>query len=579
MRSSIAGGKFLIDGREFRILSGEMHYFRVPREYWRDRLAKLKACGLNTVATYMPWNLHERTPGKFDFSGMLDVREFLRLADEMGLKVILRPGPYICAEVDFGGFPAWLPGIEKMVLRSSDPAYLKYVKRYFEAVFGEVREYFERNIILLQIENGYASYGNDREYMLQLKKMVEDSGYANVIISADGDSDTRINSSSPPGVWKTIMSFGCGLVEQLERLRRRDPEYPQLVIEYWDGKATKVGHVPDKQDPDANAEYLRQALEYGAHINLYMFHGGTNFAFTEGAVNFGWVQTSSYDSSAPLTEAGDPTELYWKFRDVLAKFNPEFDPRAPVPPSLPRKNYGKIEFTAFAPLAENFDALDVKRQESILPLTMEESGGDLGFVHYRTHLEPQTFPLPVRLDGYADNGIAMLDGKMVKQFGLDGAEFTVSVPDGGTLDIVIENAGRLHFFPKMGYAFAKGIRHGVLLNNQQYQMNWTTSPMPMTDLSGLKFGALPKFPCSEPGFYRAEFEADAPADTFIRLLTPTHGFCVVNGFILGRFDKSGPFHHLYLPAPFLRRGKNELILFELHRLELPFVRLDDSVTG
>jgi len=242
------------------------------------------------------------------------------------------------------------------------------------------------------------------------------------------------------------------------------------------------------------------------------------------------------------------------------------------------EKYVKDAFGTLFALAENFDALSVKRQKSFLPLTMEEAGGDLGFVHYRTHLEPQTFPLPVKIRRYSDNGIAMLDGKMIKQFGADGAEFTVSVPDGGTLDIVIENAGRLHVFP-MGYAFAKGILGGVVLNDQQFQMNWMNSPMPMTDLSGLRFGPLPKFPCSEPGFYRAEFEADAPADTFIRLFTPEHGFCVVNGFILGRFDKSGPFHHLYLPAPFLRKGKNELILFELHRMELPFVRLDDAIPG
>ena len=576
MKSEIKSAQFLVDGKPFRILSGEMHYFRIPREYWRDRLEKLKACGLNTVATYMPWNLHERTPGKFDFSGMLDIREFLRLADSMGIKVILRPGPYICAEWDFGGFPAWLPTVEKMTIRSSDPVYLKYVERYFKVVFDEVREYFDRNIILLQIENGYASYGNDREYLIQLKKMVEKLDYPNVIITADGDSDTRINNCAPAGVWKTLMSFGCGLVGQLEELRQHNPEYPQLVIEYWDGKTTKIGLVPKKQDPDANAEYLRQALEYGAHINLYMFHGGTNFAFTEGTVFRGEIQTTSYDSSAPLSEAGDPTELYWKFREVFAQFNPEFDPNSPVPPSLPKKDYGKVEFTEFAPLAENFDVLDVKKQKSILPLTMEEAGGDLGFIHYRTHLEPQTFPLPVKIRGYSDNGIAMLDGKTVKQFGSEGAEFIVSVPEGGSLDIVIENAGRLHVFP-MGYDFAKGILGGVVLNKQQFQMNWMNSPMPMTDLTELKFGALPKFPCSEPGFYRAEFDVDVPADTFIRLLTPTHGFCVINGFILGRFDKSGPFHHLYLPAPFLHKGKNELILFEMNRLELPFVKLEKNM--
>ena len=575
MQTTIENGKFLIDGKDFRILSGEMHYFRVPREYWRDRLEKLKACGLNTVATYMPWNLHERIPGKFDFSGNLDVAEFLEIADSLNIKVILRPGPYICSEWDFGGLPAWLPVIEKMHIRCSDPVYLKYVRRFFEAAFDVVRKYFTKNIILLQIENGYASFGNDRKYMIYLKELVEKLGYPNVISTADGDSDTRINSCSPAGVWQTLMGDGAGLINQLKT--RRQEGYPQLVIEYWNGRTTKVGRVPREQEPEVVAEYLRRALELGAHINLYMFHGGTNFGFMEGSEDEITLQTTSYDALAPLSESGEPTELYMRFQNVLAEYNPEFDLNKPVPQSLPKKSYGKIEFTGFAPLAENFDALDVKKQESIFPLTMEEAGGDFGFVHYRTRLEKQTFPLPIRIDGYSDSGIAMFDGKTVAKFGRNNANFTVPVPEGGILDIVIENAGRIHFWPKMAQVFHKGIFGGVVLNNQQFQLNWTTSPMPMNDLSKLKFGALPEFPSLEPGFYRAEFEVDEPADTFVKLLTATHGFCVINGFILGRFDKSGPFHHLYLPAPLLRKGKNELILFEMNRMEMPFVKLEINI--
>ena len=174
-------------------------------------------------------------------------------------------------------------------------------------------------------------------------------------------------------------------------------------------------------------------------------------------------------------------------------------------------------------------------------------------------------------------GIAMLDGKTIANFGRNNANFTVSVPEGGVLDLVIENAGRIHFYPKMAHVFHKGIFGGVVLNNQQFQLNWTTSPMPMDDLSKLKFGALPEFPCPTPGFYRADFEVDEPADTFLKVLTATHGFCVVNGFILGRFDKSGPFRHLYLPAPLLRKGKNELILFEMDRMEMPFVKSEDKI--
>ena len=328
MKTEIKNKQFLLDGKPFRILSGEMHYFRIPPEYWRDRLLKLKACGLNTVATYMPWNLHERTSGKFDFSGMLDVRAFLELADELGIKVLLRPGPYICSEWEFGGFPAWLLAVKGLRLRCSEPQYMGFVERYFKAVFEQVKEFYTRNIIMFQIENGYASYGNDMVYYNFLKKLVDDSGYQNVVIAADGDSDTRISNKIPDGVWRTLMCGRENPVPQLEFNQSEQPEMPQFIVEYWNGQHMSTGEPIRPRDPVLIVENLRKALEWGAHINLYMFHGGTNFGFLNGAMLSldGWYSQliTSYDTAAPVSEAGDTRELYRMYRPLFAKYNPEF---------------------------------------------------------------------------------------------------------------------------------------------------------------------------------------------------------------------------------------------------------------
>ncbi len=584
MKSEIRNKEFLIDGKPFRILSGEMHYFRIPREYWRDRLAKLKACGLNTVATYMPWNLHERTPGKFNFTGMLDVRHFLCLAEEFGLKVILRPGPYICSEWEFGGFPAWLLREKGLRLRCSEPQYMAFVKRYFEAVFHEVKEFYSRNIILLQIENGYASYGNDMVYYNFLKELVDASGYDGVVIAADGDSDTRISTEVPEGVWRTLMCGRENPVPQLEFNQSEQPDMPQLIIEYWNGQHMSTGHPVRLRDPDLVVENLAKALEWGAHINLYMFHGGTNFGFMNGAMRSpdGYYSQliTSYDTGAPLSEAGDVTALYRKYRPLLAKYNPEFPGNDPVPPDSPKAAYGEVELTEFAPLAANFDALSVNARTSGAPLTMEEVGGDYGFVRYTTRLAAQSFPLPVTVCGYQDRGWIFYDGRMVHRFGQGGAGFTLDSGNGGMLEIVIENMGRTNFYCNTEDN-RKGISGGVLLNQQQFQHGWTTAAMPMEDLSQVVYGGMPEFPVKgNPGFFRGNFHVGEAADTFLQVAAGTRGFCRINGMLLGRYDENGPFHTLYIPAPFLREGENTVEIFEFECLHRPLIRLlDHPLTG
>ena len=577
MKTEIKNKQFLLDGKPFRILSGEMHYFRIPREYWRDRLLKLKACGLNTVATYMPWNLHERTPGKFDFSGMLDVRAFLELADELGIKVLLRPGPYICSEWEFGGFPAWLLAVKGLRLRCSEPQYMGFVERYFKAVFEQVKEFYTRNIIMFQIENGYASYGNDMVYYNFLKKLVDDSGYQNVVIAADGDSDTRISNKIPDGVWRTLMCGRENPVPQLEFNQSEQPEMPQFIVEYWNGQHMSTGEPIRPRDPVLIVENLRKALEWGAHINLYMFHGGTNFGFLNGAMLSldGWYSQliTSYDTAAPVSEAGDTRELYRMYRPLFAKYNPEFSINTPIPPDTPKAAYGEIALTEFAPLSRNLDALSLHATKSACPLTMEEIDGDYGFVRYTTHLESQSFKLPVKVLGLNDRGWVYYNGKFIRHIWKDNESFTIETGDGGMLEIVVENRGRTNFYCNIEHN-RKSITDGVILNGQQFQHGWTTAVMPMEDTSKLAYGPLPEFPVrNNMGFFRAKFEiADTPADTFLHIPAGNRGFCRINGVILGRYDKNGPFNTLYVPAPFLRKSENVVEVFEYDDLGRPAIQ-------
>jgi len=567
MKLEMHGKQILLDGSPFRILSGEMHYFRIPREYWRDRLEKLRACGLNTVATYMPWNLHEPEPGQFDFSGGLDVAAFIKLVGELDLQVIIRPGPYICSEWEFGGFPAWLLRDRQLRLRSAEPHYLACIKRYYEAVIEEIRPFYNRNLTMFQIENGYASYGNDQKYYRFLKKLVDDSGFPGIVIAADGDSDTRISTEVPAGVWRTLMCGSENPIEQLEFMKQEQPDKPQFVIEYWNGQELLTGVPVRLRDPAEIIDGIEKILAWGAHLNLYMFHGGTNFGLMNGghepAGSKYIPMSSSYDTFAPLTEAGDITGLYLKMRKIFSKYNPAFDSaKTLVPGNLPKTAFGEVELTECAMLADNLDELSEHSVKSSCPLTMEDAGGDYGYVRYTTKLSSQHFLLPVSLYDYQDGGWAFYNGHLISAFERKNAEFTVDTGNGGTLELVIENAGRTNFFYTMEHN-RKGISGGVLLNHQQFQQGWTTSTLSMKDLSKLKFHPLSgKSPHSGPAFFRGEFTVEDPADTFLTIPSGQRGFCAINGFLLGRYDHLGPIYTLYVPKSLLRKGKNSITVFE-----------------
>ena len=343
----IAGGKFLYDGKPVRLLSGAIHYFRVVPDYWRDRLLKLKACGLNTVETYVAWNLHEPEPGEYNFSGMVDLVSFIETAGELGLYVIVRPGPYICAEWEFGGLPWWLLQDPTMRVRCFHRPFLEKVDRYFDVLIPKLVPLQCTQggpIIAMQVENEYGSFGNDLRYLEHLKDALRKRGVDVLLFTSDGPSDLLLQGGTMPFIFKTV-NFGSSPKEAFAKLKEYQPDKPLVCMEYWNGWYDQWGEEHRTRPPEEAAAVLDEMLQLGASVNFYMFHGGTNFGFYNGAgCREKYLPTvTSYDYDAPVSESGDLTEKYFQVRDVIAKYAP-VDPDL-LPQPIPKKAYGKVELT------------------------------------------------------------------------------------------------------------------------------------------------------------------------------------------------------------------------------------------
>lgn len=561
---TIGGNDFLLDGQPFRILSGAMHYFRVMPQFWADRLAKLKAMGLNTVETYVAWNLHEPQPGQFDFEGILDIVKFIKLAAEQGLYVIVRPGPYICSEWDMGGLPAWLLKDPAMQMRCAYPPYLAAVDRFFDALLPQLTGLQISQggpVIAVQVENEYGSYGNDHQYLRYLEDGLRRRGIDALLFTSDGPTDEMLQYGTLPHIHKTA-NFGSKAPAAFAKLREYQPEGPLMCTEYWLGWFDHWGEAHHTRTPEVAAAELDSILAEGGSVNLYMFHGGTNFGFMNGAnarPGPSYQPTvGSYDSDAPLDEAGDPTPKYFAFREVLHRYSQFED--LPVPPPAPKLALGPVELKSSAGLLENLEKLS-QPTVSPVPLPMEMLGQNYGFILYRTEVSGPRGEVPLTLQGLGDRAQVFVNGELL---GILEREFpdkklSLAVPPGGvTLEILVENQGRVNFGPDLHDH--KGLS-GVLLG-QQSLFGWTIYPLPLDDLSGLDFSG--EASGNGPGFFKGSFEVETPLDTYLTLPGWTKGVCWLNGFNLGRFWERGPQHSLYVPAPLLRSGSNELVVLELH---------------
>lgn len=554
---------FYLDGAPFRIISGAIHYFRVVPEYWQDRLEKLKALGCNTVETYIPWNFHEPRKGEFRFAGMADVERFIRLAQELGLYVILRPSPYICAEWEWGGLPSWLLAEDGMHPRTSDPRFMGHVSDYYRVLLAKLAPLqIHRGgpVILMQLENEYGSYGNDQEYLRQLRQLLRDGGIEVPLITSDGPGYDMLHGGTIEGVWPTC-NFGSRAEQQFRILREFAGEGPLMCTEFWIGWFDHWGNGGHSTgDLEQSVQDLDKLLELG-NVNLYMFHGGTSFGFLNGSNYCDRLMpdVTSYDYDAVLTEDGQITEKYRRYQAVIRKYRDI--PEVRLTMDIRRRDYGTLPVREKVGLFSALDALS-EPVESIRPQAMERLGQDYGYILYRTDLRTEEHIDRLLLLKANDRAQVFVDGQPVVT--LYDQELEAEVPldvsfeKGAQMDILVENMGRVNFGCRLEEQ-RKGIDQGVAVNSHMHD-HWKQYPLPLSDLSRLDFSG--EWQAGLPGFYRFILETDGAADTFLDFQGWGKGCAFVNGFNIGRFWDAGPQKRLYIPAPLLKAGQNEIVLFE-----------------
>ncbi|WP_030674754.1 glycoside hydrolase family 35 protein [Streptomyces cellulosae] len=568
---------FLLHGEPFRIISGAIHYFRVHPDQWADRLRKARLMGLNTVETYLPWNLHEPEPGTLVLDGLLDLPRFLRLARAEGLRVLLRPGPYICAEWDDGGLPAWLISDSDIRLRTSDPRFTDAFDRYLDQLLPPLLPYLAANggpVIAVQVENEYGAYGDDTAYLKHVEQALRSRGVDELLFTCDQANAEHLTAGSLPGTLSTG-TFGSRVDEHLAALRAHQPEGPLMCAEFWIGWFDHWGGPHHRRSAETAAADLDRLLSAGASVNIYMFHGGTNFGFTNGANHHHtYVPTiTSYDYDAPLTESGDPGPKYHAFREVIARHAPVPDEPVPAPgPKLPPTT---VDLDHRAPLLPYLRTLDggTRTQD---PVTMNELGVHTGHVLYRTTVPTAGDGLLHFGGGVGDRAQVFVDGASVGVLERERRDETlpVRVPhSGAVLEVLVENQGGVNYGPRIGAP--KGLLGPVTFQGAALD-GWECRPVPLGDLGAVPFGPSGAATDSVPAFHRGTFEVDVPADTFLSLPGWTKGQAWVNGFHLGRYWNRGPQRTLYVPGPVLRPGANELVLLELHATTGTRAQLTDT---
>ncbi|MDR3185419.1 MAG: beta-galactosidase [Christensenellaceae bacterium] len=553
------GDNFILNDRKFNIYSGAIHYFRTIPQYWRDRLSKLKACGLNTVETYVCWNLHEPQKGKFNFEGMLDLVEFIKTAQELDLFVIVRPGPYICAEWDFGGLPAWLLATNDLNIRCFDERYLKHVKDYFSVLLPLLIPFQISNggnIIAMQIENEYGSYGNDKTYLAYLKNLIIELGIDILLFTSDGPDFDMLSGGTLPDTLKTA-NFGSNPTAQFKKLRTFQETGPLMCMEYWlgwfDHWGDKIHHFRPYKLITGD---IKDMLSNNWNFNLYMFSGGTNFGFMSGAnLNKKYAPTTtSYDYDALLTEYGGYTKKYHAIRNLL--FEHQNIKTMPLPDAPILQHVGTVKLTESTSLIENIS--NIGSQHSSLNVEyMEKFGQNHGIIYYEHTITGEYPNSKLTIDGLHDRAYVSVN-KIFKGISYRNENTAIDVGPLKTGDIVsvfVEAMGRINYGPE---SFdAKGGKR-IRLNNQILYM-FKVYTLPLDNITKVDYSLSDQ---TFPKFMRGSFCTERKDDCFVWLRHFTKGYVWINGFNLGRYWKIGPQKSLYLPGPLLKE-KNEIVVLEL----------------
>jgi len=569
---------FLLDGKPFQVISGEMHPARIPEEYWRHRIRMAKAMGCNTISVYLFWNYHETAEGIYDFhSGNHNISEFISTASDEGMWVIIRPGPYVCAEWEFGGLPPYLLRHPEIKIRCLDPVYMKAAERYINRLSDVLRPFLITNggpVLMIQIENEYGSYGNDRGYLAALKDLWISNDIDVPFFTGDGPTPYMLEAGTLPGC---SVGLDSGSSEaDFDLAKKMNPGVPVFSSETYPGWLTHWGE--NWASPDT-AELLREVnflMDNRKSFNFYVIHGGTNFGFTAGANSGGKgyePDLTSYDYDAPVNEQGRATAKYMALRKLIGSYLPKKAKLPPIPEPVPVMSLPEIELRPFTSLWDNLPV----PVHSVQPEPFETFGQDYGFMLYSTRLIGHKSGKLTVTDVH-DYATVFLDGKYIgtldRRLGINTIELPSTESGNPVLELFVEGMGRINFGNAM--VDRKGITDRVVLNGMTL-MNWDVYGFPMNDefISGLK--ASGNIPVKPGMFFKGSFSLDKTADTFIDMTNFIKGFVWINGINLGRYWEIGPQQRLYCPASWLKNGNNEIIVFDLHKTEPGVIRGFDTL--
>ncbi|VEN37659.1 unnamed protein product [Callosobruchus maculatus] len=597
------GPRFKLNGKEMFVYSGAFHYFRVPRPYWRDRLRKMRAAGLNTVETYVPWNLHEPRSGQYDFgdggndmSDFLHLQEFMKIAKEEDLFVIARSGPFICAEFEFGGLPSWLLRESDIEVRTSNPTYMKYVTRFFSVLMPILAALqFTKGgpIIAFQVENEYSISGkHDLEYLKLLRNEILSHGITELLVTSDNPGKGTYGSL--PDLFLMTGNFDDHIEGNLIQIQKNNlPNRPIMVMEYWGGWMDFWGDNHTEKGASLYRYNYEHILKHPASVNVYMFVGGTNFGFLNGAQNFKYDDwntdyhsiTSSYDYLSPISEAGDTTEKYWITKELLEKYNPIKTRLPEVPPNPKKIAYANVKMTQELYLDDLLKTIEPTWSKNVVPMENlninDNSGQSYGYIVYR---KTDVF-IPANgsllIEGrICDTAMILVNGILVSPWLQKSADLNkfgtsmilnsyITLSDkelrGATIDIVVENWGRVNVGT---YKQFKGLWQGQVKLNGAYLYDWAIYPLEFKAEWTRHLGNWRMKNTDSPGpvLYRGYLKIDGtPQDTFVHMEKWTKGIVIVNGFVLGRYAHMGPIQTLYLPATILRNGSNTIDVFEHYK--------------
>ncbi|MBI3123982.1 MAG: beta-galactosidase [Ignavibacteriales bacterium] len=556
---------FLLDGKPFQMISGEIHPARVPKEYWRHRIQMAKAMGCNTIAAYIFWNYHETSPGKFDFkSENRDLAQFVKLVQEEGMWVLFRPGPYVCAEWDFGGLPPYLLKIPDIKVRCMDERYMQAAERYLKEMAKLIKPLLVTNggpILMVQIENEYGSYGNDKIYMEELRKIWLKNGIDVPFYTADGPTNFMLEAGNIEGA---VIGLDSGSSQaDFNTAKKRNPNVPAFSSETYPGWLTHWGEKWARPDTAGLLKEVKFLLDTKKSFNFYVIHGGTNFGFYAGANSGGKgyePDLTSYDYDAPINEQGNPTPKYFALRNLISKYVKNIPE---LPKSIPVIEIPEIKMELFSSVWENLP----KPKFSVQPKPMEAFDQKEGFILYKTKLIGHKSG-KLTITDLHDYATVFLNGKYIGKLDRREAENSIEIPKSNVqdpvLEIFVEGMGRINFAQYL--IDRKGITDHVTLNGMTL-MNWEVYNFPFDAkyIQSLK-KSVPSTD-RKGNFFKGTFELNETADTYIDMSYYKKGVVFVNGNNLGRYWEIGPQKRLFCPAPWLKKGKNEIIVFDLHETE------------